>query len=197
MTRADRPTAIIGANNVIGARCAAGDPRSRLPLPGRRLAGRHRRRAVERTCAAARHDVGAADRRDRTGGDRLPARTDVRWSRGPRPAARPGVPAAFPVRRFMRLAASSPDRRVGLTRRVRQRPWQSLAMTDRRPAAGEDPVSQAERATADELVTATPRSLQRASSVSDETRHSPSLMTSSRETRALPARCAADPSFGV
>ena len=56
MTRADRPTAIIGANNVMALGALAGDPRSRIQLPGRCLAGRHRRRAVERTCAAARHD---------------------------------------------------------------------------------------------------------------------------------------------
>ena len=141
MTRADRPTAIIGANNVMALGALAGDPRSRIQLPGRCLAGRHRRRALERTCAAARHDVGAADRRYRAGGDRLPARTDVRWSRGPRPAARPGVPAAFPVRRFMRLAASGPDRRVGLTRRVRAAAMAKPGDDGPATGAGESPVS--------------------------------------------------------
>ena len=84
MMRADRPTAIVGANNVIGARRAAGDPRSRVPLSGRCVARRHRRRALERAGPAAGCHLGAACRGDCAVGDRVPARTNIRHAPAPR-----------------------------------------------------------------------------------------------------------------
>ena len=80
MTRADRPTAIIGANNVmaLGALQAILDLGFRCP--GRRVSRRHRRRALERPCQAARCHLRPADRGDRAGSRDLPARTHVRKS---------------------------------------------------------------------------------------------------------------------
>ena len=84
MTRADRPTAIIGANNVmalgalqaildLGFRCPADV--SLVGIDDVPWSGLVRPRVTT---------VGAADRRYRAGGDRLPARADGGWSRGPR-----------------------------------------------------------------------------------------------------------------
>ena len=85
MMRADRPTAIIGANNfmALGALQAILDLGFRCPADVSLVgiddvpwSGLVRPRVV---------DVGTADRRYRQGRDRLPARTDVGRSRGPHP----------------------------------------------------------------------------------------------------------------